>query len=66
MQSPVIQIAVRSVYGMLQSYPANEPARVLAQIAGTKTLKRETLDLAKRLGMTVEQLPQEQFCGVAA
>lgn len=66
MRNTVIQIEVRSVYGVLQSYPANEPARVLAKIAGTKTLKRETLDLAKRLGLTVEQLPQQQFCEVAA
>ena len=57
----VIQIQVKNVYGVTQAYPANEPAKLLAQIAGTKTLKSETLSLATRLGMLVEQVPQPQF-----
>lgn len=63
---PVIQIEVRSVYGVLQSYPANEAAKLLAQIAGTKTLKHETLALAERMGFSIEQISQQQFYKVAA
>lgn len=66
MSKPVIQIEVRSVYGVLQSYPANEAATLLAQIAGTKTLKHETLALAERMGFAIEQKAQAQFFKVAA
>lgn len=66
MSRPVIQIEVRSVYGVLQAYPANEPANLLAQIAGTKTLKHETLALAERMGFSIEQMPQQQFRSIDA
>lgn len=61
MSRPVIQIEVRSVYGVLQSYPANDAAKLLAQIAKTKTLQHETLALAERMGFSIEQVPQKQF-----
>lgn len=51
----VILVEVKNVYGELKAYPANEAAEVLAQIAGTKTLKSSTLALAARLGMAIEQ-----------
>jgi hypothetical protein len=57
----VIQIQVRSVYGVVQAYPANEQAKLLALVAGTKTLKPETLAYAERMGFRIEQAPQEQF-----
>ena len=37
-------------------YPANEAAEILAAIAGTKTLSRADLDLAKKLGLQIEQV----------
>jgi hypothetical protein len=49
-----IQIEVRNVYGNETIYPANETAKTFAAIAGTKTLKSETLKLAKSLGYKVE------------
>lgn len=57
----VVQIQVRSVYGVMQAYPANEQAKLLALIAGTKTLKPETLAYAERMGFQIEQVHQEQF-----
>ena len=39
----VLQISVRSNYGAPAIYPANEAARIFADIAGTKTLKVDTL-----------------------
>lgn len=53
-----IQVRQQSVYGNIVFRPANEAAKVLAQIAGTKTLTRQTLLLSKQLGATVEILPE--------
>lgn len=50
-------IEVRSVYGNETIYPANKAAETFAKIAGTKTLKRETIALAMSLGYTVEVAP---------
>lgn len=50
-----IVVTVKEVYGVAQVYPANEAARLLAQIAGTKTLTRQTLALAKRMGFVVTE-----------
>ena len=52
-----IQIEVRNVYGNESIYPANAVAVTFARIAGTKTLKRETIALAKTLGYTIEVVP---------
>ena len=41
------------IYGNESIYPVNEAAKTFAQIAGTKTLKRDTIALAKTLGYTV-------------
>jgi hypothetical protein len=57
----VVQIKVKSVYGVIQAYPANEAAELFAQIAGTKTLKHETLALAERLGFAIEEVKEVQF-----
>lgn len=51
-----IQVFTRTVYGTTMIYPANEAAEILAQIAGTKTLSQCDLSLAKKLGLTVEQV----------
>lgn len=50
-------IEVRNVYGNETLYPANPAAATFAKIAGTKTLKSETLKLAKSLGYTVQVVP---------
>lgn len=53
----IIDIEIRNVYGNETIYPANDTAKLFASIAGTKTLKRETLKLAEKLGFTVVILP---------
>jgi hypothetical protein len=51
---PVIKVTVRSVYGLDKVYPANDAARTLANIAGTKTLSVANLRDARALGCTIE------------
>ena len=51
---PVIQVYLKSVYGRITVYPANEAAQTLANIAGTKTLATQTLKYAEQLGMVIE------------
>lgn len=43
-----IRVTVRDQYGCRVLHPANEQARALAQIAGTKTLRSQDLLLAKQ------------------
>ena len=50
----ILQVEIRNVYGNEAIYPANDAAATFAAIAGTKTLRRETITLAKSLGFTVE------------
>jgi hypothetical protein len=50
----IAQIEVKEVYGNRTIYPVNDQAKLLAQIAGTKTLTVATLNLAKKLGFTFE------------
>lgn len=53
----IIQIEIRNVYGNESMYPANDAARHFAAIAGTKTLKSDTIRHAKALGYSVEVVP---------
>jgi hypothetical protein len=48
-----IEVSVRSNYGAPAIYPENDAAKVLAQIAGTKTLCPRVLELARDLGLRV-------------
>lgn len=50
----VVQIQIRSVYGAIKYYPANQAAELIAQIAGTKTLSAQAIKLAVQLGMQIE------------
>lgn len=49
----VVQVEVKSVYGVNKIYPANEAAKILARIAGTKTLSTADLKNANALGLEV-------------
>lgn len=53
-----IEVTVREVYGAPNIYPANDAAKVLAQIAGTKTLTPRVLELARDLGLKVVDVTQ--------
>ena len=52
---------VRSIYGESKAYPVNEAAKILASIAGTKTLTKATLRKAQALGFTTTQQHQNAF-----
>lgn len=43
----------REVYGKKLFYPVNDPAKLLAEIAGTKTLGESVLKKAEDLGLEV-------------
>ena len=53
----VILVGFDRVYGLIKCYPANDASRVLAGIAGTKTLSREVLYSAAQLGLHIEVAP---------
>jgi hypothetical protein len=53
-----VAIEIRSVYGVKQAYPINEPAKLFAAIAGTKTLTTQDLRRIMALGFDVIQKAQ--------
>lgn len=50
----VVQVNLKSVYGEVKAYPANEAAKLFADLAGTKTLTMEALRKIKALGYEVK------------
>jgi hypothetical protein len=48
-----ITVTVRDIYGIPTIYPACETSKLLARLAGTKTLTRQALETIKALGYTV-------------
>lgn len=48
-----ITVRIRGVYGNELIYPVCDKAKILANIAGTKTLTRQTLAYASQLGFDV-------------
>jgi len=53
-------IEIKDQYGNDVVYPACETSRLLAKIAGTKTLTADTIMYAKRLGYIFEE-PAKQL-----
>ena len=49
-----IQVEIKNVYGKELIYPICASAKIFADIADTKTLTFETIQLIKRLGYTIE------------
>lgn len=49
-----ITVRIKSVYGNELVYPVCEHAKLLARLAGSKTLTREAIALIKQLGYSVE------------
>lgn len=49
-----ITIEIRDVYGIRTIYPACDKARLLARLAGTKTITRHALETIKALGYQIE------------
>ena len=52
-------IEIKDQYGNDVVHPACETSRLLAQIAGTKTLTLDTIMYAKRLGYTFEETSKQ-------
>jgi hypothetical protein len=48
-----VEIEVRNVYGVPTIYPVNDQAKLLAKIAGTKTLTNATLAVAEQMGFAI-------------
>jgi hypothetical protein len=51
-----LKVSIKNVYGRDTIYPKNETAEIFCRIAGTRTLTRETLVLAGKLGFGLEVL----------
>lgn len=49
-----ITIEIRDIYGIRTIYPACQTSRLLARLAGTKTITRHALETIRALGYTVE------------
>lgn len=52
-------VEIRNEFGNRRIYPVCSASRTLAKIAGTTTLTKETIDLAKELGYQFETLKEE-------
>ena len=50
----IIKVSIRNSYGEDRVYPLNSQATRLAMLAGTKTLTRGTLDIAKAMGFEIQ------------
>ena len=61
----IIQVEARTIYGTLKFYPMNEAAHLLCRLTGTKTLSREALALANKLGHQTTEIHTNQL-GVTA
>lgn len=57
----LIEVEVKSVYGNLMIYPANEAAKLVAAIAGTKTLSNANLAYAERLGFEIKEVSPKKL-----
>lgn len=49
-----ITVQILENYGREAIYPADEQARLFADIAGTRTLTRTTIEMVKKLGYTIK------------
>ena len=47
-------IELRDVYGETKAYPANDQAKLFAEMLGTKTLTHRNLCLIEQLGFTIQ------------
>lgn len=53
-----ITVSILNVYGQDKIYPVCDAAKTFANIAGTKTLTRETIALVQKLGYEITVQPQ--------
>jgi len=60
-----ITIKTKSVYGIVQAYPACPQSKLFCELTGTKTLTKSALQTIQRLGFTIEQETEKLFLGHA-
>ena len=48
-----IHVEIKNVYGVRSVYPVCDTAKLLAQLAGTKTFTPSSIEVIKKLGYTV-------------
>lgn len=61
--SKTIRVRVVQWYGRTTAYPECETSRILAELAGTKTLTKRSLELAQQLGYEIELVTTEPKLG---
>tara|TARA_R110000822_G_scaffold81644_15_gene193726 strand:- start:1492 stop:1713 length:222 start_codon:yes stop_codon:yes gene_type:complete len=54
-----IKVEITSAYGQERIIPLTQNGKILAKIAGTKTLTSETIELAKLLGYSFTVVTRE-------
>ena len=54
MKEKIVKVEVRQVYGNTYYHPANEAAKLFANIAGTKTIAAMHMKYIRSLGFKVE------------
>lgn len=52
-------VEIKHEYGNRRVYPVCSASKTLAEMAGGKTLSKDTIDLAKELGFKFETLREE-------
>ena len=52
-------VEIKHEYGNRRVYPVCSASKTLAEMAGGKTLSKDTIDLAKKLGYKFETLKEE-------
>ena len=52
------EVSIKTVYGTERIYPENDIAKVIAKLTGSRCISRETVNLAKQLG--IEFVPVTQ------
>jgi hypothetical protein len=55
----LLTLQAKNNYGAIALYPHCEQAKLLARLAGTKTITSHSLSLIKQLGYSVNVLPPE-------
>ncbi len=53
------EVSIKTVYGTERIYPENDTARVLTMMTGATCLSRQTINLAKKLGVEFEVVTQK-------
>lgn len=59
-----ITVEVKNVYGVLKAYPVCTKAKLFAQMVGTKTLTRSTIEYIRDLGYQITSVANTDWSSV--